>query len=112
VENKQLKKKLEAIMAPLIPSQTTAITVTASQPEIVVTTVGAIEPGQVQPPPMLDLFRRRRRRLRIATLERNMEGVRTRNNMSMHKDCETVGEVGVVNAASGPPDWSATVHEW
>jgi len=61
VENKQLKKKLEAIMAPLIPSQTNGI---------VGTTVGAIEPGQVQLPPMLDLLKR------IASLEREMEVVR------------------------------------
>jgi len=79
-------------MAPLIPSQT-AIKVTASQPGIVVTTVGAIEPGQFQPPPMLDLLKS------IASLEREMEVV-------------TVGKVGVVNAPSGPPDWSAIVHEW
>jgi len=55
---------------------------------------------------MLDLLKR------IALLEREMEGVRARNNMSKNKDCVTVGEVGVVNAASGPPDWSAIVHEW
>jgi len=56
VGNKQVKKKVKAITAPLIHSQTTATTVTASQPGIVVTTVGAIEPGQVQPLPMLDLL--------------------------------------------------------
>jgi len=106
VGNKQVKKKLAAIMVPLIPSQTTAITVTASQPGIVVTKVGAIEPGQVQPPPMLDLLKR------IASQEREMEVVRARNNMSMNKDCVTVGEVGVVSTPSGPPDKSAIVHEW
>jgi len=36
VGNKQVKKKVEAIMAPLIPSQTTATTVTASQPEFLI----------------------------------------------------------------------------
>jgi len=61
-----------ATTAPLIPSQTTAISVISG----IVTTVGGIVPEQIWPPPMLELLER------IASLEKELEAVRARNKVS------------------------------
>jgi len=70
--NKQVKKIVIATTAPLIPSQTTAISVISG----IVTTVGGIVPEQIWPPPMLELLER------IASLEKELEAVRARSKVS------------------------------